>query len=364
MPNENDERERGAAAIQTQREEANEKSGGMRSTLNPPSGLNAVQQRKKTMDELSPTVQSDVPLENRDAAAARAVELVTDTQEKGLAASGGAHHAATGREVVDKKALARPQSVSPKQRAEEKPPAFAPKPKKEKTSPSSDAGTSKSSKHLGRNEGRRTKKPPGTGSPKATASNDDPDPKPAFLLKHQLFHHPRHKKMPAAESPCGVKAAATTSTGEGTRASNATSTNRPVRGPALDPSLKRKLIEGPESSIVVEGSVAQHVLNRIGKLRHEAVPSSALYGTEDDGRTKEVGDAVSPLSEAANLVTLREVVWPASSHDEPLLRVTAGLYRGFIGKWMRRWSSQNKSRPTVPHTLSRASPHRCRDRGR
>lgn len=372
MPNENDERERGAPAISNQPEKAVEKDDGMRSALHPPSAPNAAAQRHlgdDTMDE-SPgnstetgTAASDLPPGHRENAATKVIELASETQEQSVAVSGGVHHAATECDVADSTI---PSDMSPNQHTKKQGSpssvALSAKPAKEKASPSSDAGSPKSSKLLGKSEGRRTTKAPGTASLKATTGrNSEPDPKPAFLLKHQLFHHPRHKKATATDSPRGVKAA--TPTGEATRASGA-SKKRPLpHGPALDPSLKRKLIEGPESSIVVEGSVAQHVLNRIGKLKHKAVPSSALYGSKDDreGRAKELGAAASERAKVSNRVTLREVIGPASSHEEPLFRVTAGPFRGLIGQWMC-FTCRNTT-PCTSHALW-PLPQPCRDWGR
>jgi hypothetical protein len=353
MPSENDERERGTAAIPTQREEAVETDKGMRSTSHPPSAPDTEQVHPADDIDESPrnesntgTAKSDRPLGNREAAAAQVVEHASETPEQSVAAPGGVPRAATEAdcEVVDnKKAIvARPNAARPNQHANAKEQgspssaALSAKHSKEKASPSSDAGPLKSGKLPGKNEGRRPKKAQGTGSPRATAGrNDEPDPKPAFMLKHQLFHQPRHKKAAATDSPRDGKATATPS-GNAPGASSASKKRALQHGPALDPALKRKLVEGPESSLVVEGSVAQHVLNRIGKLRHEAVPSSVLYGSKHDreGRTKELGAVASSPAKKSNHVKLREVVDPASSHDEPLFRITTGPFRGLIGQWM------------------------------
>jgi hypothetical protein len=361
MPNENDEREEGAAAIPIpiQRDEAVQPDESMRSTNHPPSAPDTEELHPADDMDESPQNESntgraasDLSLRNRKAAAVPVFEHASEAPEQSVAAPGDAPHAATATqcqsdfEVVDNMAtVVRPNAARPNQHANAKKQgspssaALSAKSPKEKASPASDVGSPKSGKLPGKNDGRRPKnKAQGSGSPRAMAGrNDEPDPKPAFMLKHQLFHQPRHKKATATDSPNDVNATAmSTPSGDARRASSGSKKRALQHGPALDPLLKRKLIEGPESSLVVEGSVAQHVLNRIGKLRHEAVPSSVLYGSRDDteGRTKERGAVASSPAKKSNHVKLREVVDPSSSHDEPLFRITTGPFRGLIGQWM------------------------------
>jgi hypothetical protein len=214
-----------------------------------------------------------------------------------------------------------------------------------------------SSKSAPKHDSRR-KKTGATGEAKAaTGHSRARDPKPAFMLKHQLFHLPRPRKQRQPPLPPTsddvphvspkVKPRAIVNTPSSAMAltgSPANKRKRPVD--SLDPTVRRKLLEGPDCAVVVEGSIAHRVLERIGKLEDSETIKMELVHWFDNGGSDEVAyhqflpgrtsdsrltDIESP-PRTARTVTIQEIIDPYKSSEERLVQVTKGAFRGLVGQ--------------------------------